>query len=46
MSGGGRVDARDYLDMARKLGASQTLAKPFSGEQMLQVINSTLQGAA
>jgi DNA-binding NtrC family response regulator len=46
MSGGGRVDARDYLDLAKKLGAVQTLAKPFSVERMLEVINSTLQGAA
>jgi DNA-binding NtrC family response regulator len=46
MSGGGRIDARDYLDTAKKLGAAQALAKPFSGEQMLQVINSTLQGVS
>ena len=42
MSGGGRGDAKDYLTLARALGASQVLAKPFSGEDLLKAINSTL----
>jgi DNA-binding response OmpR family regulator len=43
MSGGGRVDARDCLAMAEKLGASLTLSKPFSGEQLLKAVNTVLQ---
>jgi DNA-binding NtrC family response regulator len=42
MSGGSRVGARDWLVMAKKLGASHTLIKPFSGEQLLEVVNSVL----
>ena len=42
MSGGGRGDAKDYLAIAKALGASQVLAKPFSGEELLQAVNSTL----
>ena len=30
MSGGGRINANDYLIIARQCGAAQTLAKPFS----------------
>jgi DNA-binding NtrC family response regulator len=45
MSGGSRVGARDWLVMAKKLGASHTLIKPFSGEQLLEVVNSALREA-
>lgn len=42
VSGGGRLGARDYLSAARMLGASRTLAKPFSGEELLDVIAAVL----
>jgi DNA-binding response OmpR family regulator len=42
MSGGGYVAPEDYLSMARSFGASQTLAKPFSGEELLAVVESVL----
>lgn len=38
MSGGGRVKALDYLRIAKALGASAVLAKPFSNEALLAAI--------
>lgn len=38
MSGGGRVRADDYLMLAKKLGASATIAKPFSGTEFLRLL--------
>ncbi|WP_162525352.1 response regulator [Rariglobus hedericola] len=42
MSGGGRMDARDHLEMAGKLGADYTLRKPFNEQQLSQAINIVL----
>lgn len=39
MSGGGRIIDIDVLDMARKLGADDVLAKPFDPEQLLRRIS-------
>jgi DNA-binding NtrC family response regulator len=43
MSGGGRGNAADYLDMAAKLGARKTLAKPFSTQALLDAVNEVLR---
>ena len=43
MSGGGRVDARDYLSMAKKLGARCVLEKPFSIASMQNAIATALR---
>jgi CheY-like chemotaxis protein len=40
ISGGGRINAKDYLDLAEKLGASKTLSKPFSGKDLLAAVAS------
>ena len=42
MSGGGFGDSKTYLDLARKLGAEQTLAKPFSMEELLRAVDRAL----
>jgi len=42
MSGGGRVNATDYLTIARRVGASDTLAKPFSGDELLAAVSHVL----
>lgn len=42
MSGGGRIGAYDYLTIAQRLGASQTLAKPFSRGEIIDAINRVL----
>ena len=43
MSGGGRGNAADYLDLAAKLGARKTLAKPFSTQVLLDAVSDVLR---
>lgn len=40
ISGGGRTGNLDFLDSAKKLGASATLAKPFSRDEILTVLSA------
>ena len=42
MSGGGVGNPGDYLELARELGASYTLAKPFTPELLLDVVSKAL----
>ncbi len=42
MSGGGRINARDLLVLARMLGADRTLTKPFSTRDLIQLIEQLL----
>ncbi len=42
MSGGGRINATDYLALAKRLGADRVLAKPFSNEALLAAIDELL----
>lgn len=43
ISGGGRISANDYLNIAKQLGASGVLAKPFSTEELICEINKLFQ---
>ena len=43
MSGGGKIDADNYLVLARHLGADATLSKPFHKNDLLRIINETGQ---
>ena len=43
MSGGGRNKPEDYLFMAEKLGAEQTLSKPFEREDFLGKVSKILE---
>ncbi len=45
ISGGGYFDSRDYLLMAKELGASLVLCKPFEINSLLAGIKRLLQGA-
>jgi two-component system chemotaxis response regulator CheY len=45
MSGGGLGKSGDYLDLADKFGATMVLAKPFSGEKVLEVVAAVLAGS-
>jgi CheY-like chemotaxis protein len=45
MSAGGRMSARDMLKMANSLGASYTLAKPFSKEQLAETMSKVLESS-
>ncbi len=42
MSGGGRIEANDYLAIASKLGVAKTLEKPFKGRELLAAVNTVL----
>ncbi len=42
ISGGGRMDAEDYLSTARKLGASSSLEKPVTTAALLSEVESLL----
>jgi CheY-like chemotaxis protein len=46
MSGGGRVDASNYLDVAKRMGAAKVLAKPFSDEALIASINELVPPVA
>jgi two-component system chemotaxis response regulator CheY len=46
MSGGGPMNRVSLLDMTLKLGASDTLAKPFDGEQLADAVRTVLKQPA
>ena len=43
ISGGGQISAEEHLQMARDLGAIQTLHKPFGREKLLEAIREVLR---
>lgn len=45
ISGGVKGNVTNYLDMARRLGAGQVLAKPFSNNELMTAINELLPAA-
>jgi len=42
MSGGGRFSPDNYLEFARRIGAVAALAKPFSTEELLKILDRLL----
>jgi DNA-binding NtrC family response regulator len=42
MSGGGRLSNEDYLHLAKRFGATVTLAKPFTREELKAVLAQVL----
>ncbi len=40
ISGGGRINAHDHLEIAKQLGVDNTLTKPFSSDELLFIIES------
>lgn len=46
ISGGGRIDPQDYLEIARQLGADHVLFKPFDIQLLLDVVDELLKGDA
>jgi FixJ family two-component response regulator len=42
MSGGGRVGALSYLELAEKLGAIATLEKPFNQALLIKTVDMVL----
>jgi DNA-binding response OmpR family regulator len=46
VSGGGRIDARDMLTIARQFGADHVLAKPFSNAELTAALKLLLPAAS
>jgi DNA-binding NtrC family response regulator len=44
MSGGGPMNRESLLDMTVKLGATDSLAKPFDDDQLARIVERTLAG--
>ncbi len=42
VSGGGRLSANNYLQLAERLGAQRTLSKPFTTEELVRAISEVL----
>lgn len=42
ISGGGRVEADEYLSVARKFGAVEVLPKPFTGQELKRAVETAL----
>jgi len=42
ISGGGRVEAEEYLSVARKFGAVEVLPKPFTGQELKKAVEAAL----
>lgn len=42
MSGGGKLSPQDYLETAKRLGASRTLAKPFNYSEFIDTVHELL----
>lgn len=42
ISGGGRIDSKEYLDSARLFGAAKVFRKPFKQREMVNAVNELL----
>jgi CheY-like chemotaxis protein len=42
ISGGGRVEAEEYLSVARKFGAVEVLSKPFTGQELKKSVEAAM----
>ena len=38
MSGGGRIEPKTYLELAKRMGAAHTLTKPFSVQEVIDTV--------
>jgi len=46
MSGGGKVSADNYLEIAKIFGASRAAAKPFTNKEMVSAVQELMQGGS
>jgi len=43
MSGGGKIDPETYLQIAKTMGAIETIAKPFDRKELLKTVQELLE---
>jgi DNA-binding response OmpR family regulator len=43
MSGGGKIDPETYLQIAKTMGAIETIAKPFDLRELLKTVQELLE---
>jgi DNA-binding NtrC family response regulator len=43
MSGGGKIDPETYLQIAKTIGAIETIAKPFDRKEVLKTVQELLE---
>jgi len=43
MSGGGKIDPETYLQIAKNMGAIETIAKPFDRKELLKTVQELLE---
>ena len=43
ISGGGRIDSKEYLETAEQFGVARTFSKPFDREELLEAIRELLE---
>ena len=43
ISGGGKIEANEYLNLAQMLGAQKTFSKPFELKKLLEEVRELLQ---
>ncbi len=43
ISGGGKIEANNYLDIAKAMGAQRTFVKPFELNELLEAVRKLLQ---
>jgi CheY-like chemotaxis protein len=46
MSAGGRIHIKDLLKVAKQLGASYALAKPFTNDELVETLHKALEKQA
>jgi CheY-like chemotaxis protein len=44
ISGGGQIGPADYLEVARRFGATRTFSKPFDRKELLKTVDELLEG--
>ena len=45
ISGGGRANSENYLKLAKQIGATKVLAKPFPSETLIAMVNELMSGS-
>lgn len=45
ISGGGRIGATDFLEVAKNVGANRTISKPFDPDDLVEIVDAVIAAA-